>query len=68
MQGQFKFELTHQKTAKLMQVSELTQTEKAGKVLSLKKCSCGKSHEQTKELYDFDLSMLRRVVHTFQRG
>ncbi|XP_077498610.1 uncharacterized protein LOC144109685 [Amblyomma americanum] len=63
------------RTAKLTQVSErtlykwTTETLNAGRVLSPKKRAGGRGRERTKKLDDFDLSVLRRVVHTFfQRG
>ncbi|KAH6945723.1 hypothetical protein HPB50_009718 [Hyalomma asiaticum] len=59
------------RTAKLTQVSERTlyrwkkEIEDAGEVLPPKKRSCGKGRDRTKKLDDFDLSVLRRVVHGF---
>ncbi|KAH6939885.1 hypothetical protein HPB50_022004 [Hyalomma asiaticum] len=59
------------RTVKLTEVSERTlcrwktEMEDAGEVLPPKKCSCGKGRDRTKKLHDFDLSVLRRVVHGF---
>ncbi|KAH6948087.1 hypothetical protein HPB50_022812 [Hyalomma asiaticum] len=39
--------------------------EDAGEVLPPKRRSCGKGRDRTKKLDDFDLSVLRRVVHGF---
>lgn len=63
------------RTAKLTQVSERTlyrwtsQLEKAGRVVSPKKRSCGRGCQRAKKVDNFDLSVLRRMVHSFfQRG
>lgn len=59
------------RTAKLRQVSERTlywwktDTVGVGKVLPLKKRSCGEGPDRTKKLDNFDLSVLLTVVHGF---
>ncbi|KAH7945820.1 hypothetical protein HPB49_016011 [Dermacentor silvarum] len=60
-------------TSTLTKVSErvlyewVSEKEKAGRVLTPKKRSGARGHQRKKELDDFDLGVLRRVVHSFFR-